>query len=206
MATETQTKAPEITVINRVASIPLIASPLGYIHNAFSTNAYTKAPYSTAQGLGYTAWNLTEPIQVRLAPLISSADVYANKGLDAVETRFPYPFKAQPEDIASYVRERRTIAYDTANKRVVEPAFGIAKGVDQVSPRAYHDLICTISLSPIYSHLRRSSTSTLFRLESSAQRAQRYPRLPRQRDISINGHIGSAWTSRITFTCYLPRM
>lgn len=137
MATETQTKAPEITAFNRVISIPLIASPLGYIHNAFSTNAYTKAPYSTAQGLGQSAWNFSEPIQARLAPLITTADVFANKGLDAVETRFPYPFTAQPEDVAAYVRERRTMAYDAANKRVVEPAYGLAKGVDQVGHRTY---------------------------------------------------------------------
>jgi hypothetical protein len=138
MSTQTetaQTAAPEYTSLYRVASIPLVSSSLGSIHSTLSSNAYTKSPYSAATGLAHSAWGYTEPIQARLAPLATRADDFANAGLDVVESRYPYPFKAKPEEITTYVRERRQSALDVTNKTIDEkvksPAYGVVQGIDQ---------------------------------------------------------------------------
>ncbi|KAG5652376.1 hypothetical protein H0H81_005238 [Sphagnurus paluster] len=147
--TETATGASspaEFTVLTRVASIPMIASSLETIDGALSSNAYTRNTYSTAKGLSNSAYNsaskYAEPLQVRLGPLIVQADGYANKAVDAVEARYPYPFKAKPEEVASLVRESKKSAEDyvansvnVANKTIDEniktPAINVAQGIDQ---------------------------------------------------------------------------
>ncbi|KAG6334180.1 hypothetical protein ID866_4909 [Astraeus odoratus] len=148
MATQTQTqpKGPEFTALYRVASIPLVASSLGQIHTALLSNVLTRSPYHAAQAISQTAYNYSQPLQKHLAPLIVRADDYANKGLDIVESRYPYPFKANPEDVASYVRERRESVVSSANKRfdenVKSPALGIAEGIDKAS----HETCAAISV------------------------------------------------------------
>ena len=138
MATETQLPqpAPEITIINRVAAIPLVASSLNTIHSTLSNNTYTRASYAQAQGISKAALSYTEPIQKTLAPLLVRADGFANMGLDAVESRYPYPFKTPTEDIMKDLKGRSDYAYDFANKtideRVKSPALQVAQGIDQV--------------------------------------------------------------------------
>lgn len=139
MATETQTQpqaAPELTILNRVASIPLIATSLDTIHSTLSTNPYTRFPYATAQGFSKAALGYTEPLQKTIAPLILRADGLANKGLDVVESRYPYPFKTPTEDIFKDLKGRSDQARDIANKTIDEkvksPAFSVAQGIDQV--------------------------------------------------------------------------
>lgn len=131
-----QPPAPEITIFNRVASIPMISSSLQTINDMLNKNAYTRHPYAQAKELSSTAYKLTEPIQVRLASLIIRADGMANKAVDVVEARYPYPFKAQPGEVANYVRERKNSTIDGVNKaiddRVKTPALNVAQGIDQV--------------------------------------------------------------------------
>ncbi|KIL63409.1 hypothetical protein M378DRAFT_127665 [Amanita muscaria Koide BX008] len=141
MSTETQTttqqhpSVPELTILSRMVSIPLISSSLETINDALSSNAFTRQPYTTAKGLSTTAYRYTEPLQIRLAPLIERADGFANKAVDVVESRYPYPFKAKPEEVVSLVRERRQSAFDVANKAIDEkiksPAYNMAQGIDQ---------------------------------------------------------------------------
>lgn len=139
MATETQSqpKAPEYTALSRVASIPLVACSLDQIHSTLSSNALTRPPYHAAQAISQTAYHYSQPLQSFLASLLVCADDIANKGLDIVESKYPYPFKAKPEEVASYVRERRESVMSTANKRfdenVKSPALGVAEGIDRVS-------------------------------------------------------------------------
>jgi hypothetical protein len=148
-ATETapapaQTQAPEVTVLSRVASIPMISSSLNTINEALSSNTYTRSPYAHAKELSSSAYKFTEPLQVKLAPLIVRADGYANKAVDAVESRYPYPFKAQPEEVATLVRERKESTTNYVSERVNDvnkaidanvktPALNVAHDIDQVS-------------------------------------------------------------------------
>jgi hypothetical protein len=104
---------------------------------------------------------------VRLAPLIVRADGIANKAVDVVESRYPYPFKAKPEDVArlvrersesagKYVRERRESAVSVANKTIDEkvksPVVHVAQGIDLVF---FHSPLSRIVLTTV-SVLRRS--------------------------------------------------
>ena len=137
--TETQkpAQAPTITVITRVASIPMISCGLDTINDALTTNAYTRFPYSHAKALSNTAYKLTEPIQTALAPLIIRADGIANMAVDLVESRCPYPFKAKPEEVAALARQGQKNTTDYVNKaideRVKTPALNVAHDIDQVN-------------------------------------------------------------------------
>jgi hypothetical protein len=120
----------------------MISSSLTSINDVLSSNTYTRSPYAHAKGLSTTAYKLTEPLQIKLAPLLVRADGYANKAVDAVESRYPYPFKAQPEEVATLVRERKESTTHYVNERVNDvnkaidekvktPAFNVAHDIDQ---------------------------------------------------------------------------
>ncbi|CDO71039.1 hypothetical protein BN946_scf184844.g43 [Trametes cinnabarina] len=138
MATETQQSAPaqpELTIFHRVGSIPLVADSLNTIHSTLSNNPYTRSPYAAAQGISKSALSYTEPIQKRLAPILTKADDLANKGLDVVESRYPYPFHTPTEEIFKDLKGRSDHAKDVANKtldeKVKTPAYQVAQGIDQ---------------------------------------------------------------------------
>ncbi|KAF8888610.1 hypothetical protein BD779DRAFT_1523936 [Infundibulicybe gibba] len=128
---ETQQQCPpELTVLTRVASIPLISS----LTSTLSSNPYTRSPYTTIHTLSSTAYKITSPIQVRLAPLITYADGCANRAVDVVESRYPYPFKASPGEVVDLVRERRKNAeeYVAERKDSIEGGVvGAVQGFDQ---------------------------------------------------------------------------
>ena len=138
MATETQTapSAPELTILNRVASIPLVNDSLSAVHASLISNPLTRSPYNTAQSISSTALRYSEPLASKLAPIIVRADGYANKGLDAVVSRYPYPFTVQSEDILKALKDHSEYARDVANKTLDErlrtPAYSAAQGIDQV--------------------------------------------------------------------------
>ncbi|KAI9062098.1 lipid droplet-associated perilipin protein, partial [Trametes sanguinea] len=138
MATETQQSTPaqpELTIFHRVGSIPLVADSLNTIHSTLINNPYTRTPYTAAQEISKSALSYTEPIQKRLAPILTKADDLANKGLDAVESRYPYPFQTPTEEIFKDLKGRSDHAKDVANKTIDEkvrtPAFQVAQGIDQ---------------------------------------------------------------------------
>ena len=135
MATETQT-LPQLTVLHRVASIPIVSDSLATLHTTLTNNAYTKTTYSAAQALGSRAYTMSEPFQARFAPVLAKADGYANKAVDVVEARYPYPFKTPTEEMRNHFRRNSEHAVDLANKaideRVKSPAYEFGKGIDQV--------------------------------------------------------------------------
>ncbi|KAF8604985.1 hypothetical protein BDV93DRAFT_470800 [Ceratobasidium sp. AG-I] len=139
---ETQTSTPALpTSIDRVGKIPLVNETLVSLNSILSQNAYSKGLYSTAQAYGERAYNLSQPVQVRLAPVIGRADGYANKGLDALESRWPYPFQASTEEVVGTLKQGPDVAYglaaayaDAANKvyesKVKAPAYGLVVRAD----------------------------------------------------------------------------
>lgn len=144
MSTTQTTTAPPI--LDRVASIPIIACSLNAVDSALSTYILTRAPYSTAKdlskGLSHTAYEYSEPLQKRLAPVINSANGLANKAVDAVESRYPYPFKAQPQEVYTLVQEKGkgvanyvSSTIDNTGKRIDQtiktPAYNAAQNIDQ---------------------------------------------------------------------------
>lgn len=138
MATETQSApaTPELTSLNRVVQIPIVNDSLSAVHATLISNPLTRSPYNTAQALSSTALRYSEPFASKLAPIIVRADGYANKGLDVVESRYPYPFTVQSEDIIKALKDSSDYARGVANKtldeRVRTPAYSAAQGIDQV--------------------------------------------------------------------------
>ena len=144
MATETQSApaAPELKTFYRVTSIPLVNDTISAVHSSLISNPYTRSPYTTAQAISLSALRASEPIAAKLAPIIVRADGFASKGLDVVESRYPYAFTVQGEDLIKALKERSEYARDVANKtlddRVRTPAYSAAQGIDQVCTPLFH--------------------------------------------------------------------
>ncbi|KAJ6527261.1 hypothetical protein DFH09DRAFT_1045788 [Mycena vulgaris] len=174
-SSSSKSSAPELTILTRVASIPIIAYSIQQLSSTLSTNPYTSSPYSTAKGLSASAYKYAAPLQVRLAPLIKSTDEYANKAVDVVQSKYPYPFEAKPEDVATYVRERRQSVEDyvskgrlnankTIDERVKAPAITAAYGIDQ-------------RLTPIVDYLESTAVTRLHANSAPADTQYQYQRV-----------------------------
>ncbi|KAG7095495.1 hypothetical protein E1B28_006234 [Marasmius oreades] len=135
-STRTNTKASsQFTALNRVFSIPLVASSIEKVDGTLSTNPYTRSSYCTAKGVSGAAFKLAEPLQAPLAPFISRADQYANKAVDLAEAHYPFPMKATPVEVYDWVRETQqsyaNYATRTIDERVKNPALYVAQGIDK---------------------------------------------------------------------------
>ncbi|KAJ1311595.1 hypothetical protein OPQ81_010073 [Rhizoctonia solani] len=139
--TATPAELPHLTSIDRVGRIPVVNDALTTIDGILSQNSYSKGLYSTAQACSERAYNLSQPVQIRLAPVIGRVDGYANKGLDALESRWPYPFQVTTEQVISTLRQGPDAAYGLAaayanaaskayEDRVKMPAYGLVSKVD----------------------------------------------------------------------------
>ncbi|KDQ09146.1 hypothetical protein BOTBODRAFT_165185 [Botryobasidium botryosum FD-172 SS1] len=129
-ATQTKQSPPELTSLQRVQGIPIFKDSLAYAHQTLSTNAYTHAAYNVAQAVSLSAYHASEPIQVRLAPLIVRADGLANMGLDAVQSRYPYSFEVQTDDVLSGFKAQGEAYQNAFDSRVKAPAFELVERVD----------------------------------------------------------------------------
>ncbi|KDN50335.1 hypothetical protein RSAG8_01671, partial [Rhizoctonia solani AG-8 WAC10335] len=142
---ETQTTAPaeppHLTSVDRVGKIPVVNDTLTTINSILSQNAYSKGLYSTAQAYSERAYDLSQPVQIRLAPVIGRVDGYANKGLDALESRWPYPFHVTTGEVIGTLRQGPDFAYGLAaayanaatktyEDRVKTPAYVLVSKVD----------------------------------------------------------------------------
>ncbi|KAJ7117692.1 hypothetical protein C8R44DRAFT_626767 [Mycena epipterygia] len=177
-SSSSSSNASELTIFSRVASIPLIAYSIQQVSSVLATNAYTSTPYSTAKGLSASAYKYAAPLQPRLGPLnhlIVTADGLANNAVDFVESKYPYPFQAQPEEVASYVRERRQSAVDyvekgrlnankTLDEKVKTPAFTAACGLDQ-------------RLTPFVDYLENTAVTRLHASSAPADTQYQYQRV-----------------------------
>lgn len=90
---------PEYKSLEKVQGIPVVHDSLGYAHSLLSTHPYTSYVYNTSLGLGSTVYDYSKPIQARLAPLLVRADGLALQGINAVESRFPYPFQTPTDEV-----------------------------------------------------------------------------------------------------------
>lgn len=151
-ATKENDNAPALTIFSRVASIPLVSASLLTLNDTLSSNVYTRSSYSAAKEISSSAYKYAEPFQHRFAPFIVRADGIANKAVDVVQSRYPYPFEAKPEDITTYVQEKseyvRVSAVTALDERVKTPAYTVAQGIDQVF---FSFILCSLFISETHS-------------------------------------------------------
>lgn len=126
---QSQPSPPELKTIDKLASIPIVHDSLSTLHQTLTT--YVPTAYGYGQALTTSAYSLSAPLQVRLAPLIVSADGYALKGLDAAQAKFPTPFTVKTEDVVQGIKTTK----DNAVNAVTRPVYGLANGVDSVSEK-----------------------------------------------------------------------
>ncbi|KAG8741549.1 hypothetical protein FRC10_002726 [Ceratobasidium sp. 414] len=181
--TQTATPAhpPQFTSINRVGKIPLVSDTLVSLDALLSQNAYSKGLYSTAQTYGERAYNLSAPVQTRLAPVIGRADGYANKGLDVLESRWPYPFQASTEEVVGTLKQGPDAAYgiyaayaNAASKayedKVKAPAYGLVVRADSTLTPIVDRFEVVVSKLHKETPLSPSLSSTSSDLEVSSER------------------------------------
>jgi hypothetical protein len=133
--TETTTTSPtvEYKSLNRVYSIPIVADSISTIHSSLLNNTYTRTPYSVGLTVSEKAYTLSQPIQARLAPVLLRADGLANRGIDVVESRYPYPFQTPTQDIYRDLKSTTDHAVVVASKTRDD----IAHDLDQVRSFSY---------------------------------------------------------------------
>ncbi|KAG8944714.1 hypothetical protein FRC04_001613 [Tulasnella sp. 424] len=139
---QSQPSPPEIKTIDKLVAIPIVHDSLSTLHQTLTT--YVPTAYGYGQALTTSAYSLSAPLQVRLAPLIVSADGYALKGLDAAQAKFPTPFTVKTEDVVQGIKTRK----DNAVNAVTRPVYGLANGVDS-------------SLTPIVDRIEAALHNTL---------------------------------------------
>ncbi|KAH7098335.1 hypothetical protein BKA62DRAFT_622713 [Auriculariales sp. MPI-PUGE-AT-0066] len=120
--------SPELRSLQRVGSIPLVNDTLSTLHSMLAQNTYTAWPYAQAQSISTSAYSIA-------APRLQGIDGLANKGLDFVEGRYPYPFQTPTNQMYDDIQKSRAQIYDAASKtydaRVRAPVAGLAHGADQ---------------------------------------------------------------------------
>ena len=191
----TSQQPPPLTIFSRVASIPLVSASLTTIHTTLVNNHYTNVPYVTAQNLSKSVYHISEPIQVRLAPVLIRADGLANKSLDAFQSYYPTPFTITSEQLRKEVRERREHAYNTANKtlddRVRTPAYSAAQAIDQVRSKFRSVRRFFPRLNFRFTHSRRNShrSSISSKVLSRSCMRRMGTRISNHRRLRINSSI-----------------
>jgi hypothetical protein len=199
--TQTQT-VPELSIFTRVASIPLVKDSLSAVHSTLIGNNFTSSPYTLAQNLSKSAYQYSEPIQIRLAPALIRADSYANMGFDAMESRYPAPFKVTVDDIKQDFNQRSDSVHRTIDERVRNPAYNVAQAIDQVRRFAsYHS-------STKYEHIRNlllsSITSKELSLDFSTRTEMILPSPPQMPSTSINAPLLSRMIFASSSSTSLP--
>ncbi|KAF8499518.1 hypothetical protein JB92DRAFT_3124838 [Gautieria morchelliformis] len=130
MSTQTENQSTpsytSYTSLLRVSHIPIVECGISSLHSKLSTTPLLRTPYTLSLSVSST---LTPYLQSAsshfpFAPFLSYGDRAANKGLDIAQEKWPYPFESQPEQVWSDVRS-------VADSRVVKPAYGMAKSMDQ---------------------------------------------------------------------------
>jgi len=102
------------TFVNRVANIPIVADTITQVHTAIQSNSYSAAAYNKAGGVATHIYKATEPIQTRFQPHIEAVDGIAQKSLDYVQGKFPYPFEASSGEIIGKARQPADNAIEVA--------------------------------------------------------------------------------------------
>lgn len=123
-----------MTVINRVGQIPLVSDSLAAVHATLTANPYTRRPYTTAAALSSALARAAEPATTRLAPVLQRADSYANAAVDAVQSRYPYPFEAPTGEIYGNLRVQSEHAYHVANEAISQRVQGIDQVISVLFP------------------------------------------------------------------------
>jgi hypothetical protein len=172
MATDTQ-PPQAISFPSRVLAIPLVSHSIDTIHCTLSNSPYTKGVYQTGSGFAQSAYDtatrvtVASPVYPRLQPVITAADGYANKGLDTIQSRFPYPFETTPDqvynDLKKAPEDARNVAYKTIDERITTPAYGIAKGVDsRLAPLVdlLESILTKLHAAPPHSPVASTSTAS----------------------------------------------
>jgi hypothetical protein len=131
-----QQQQPPYSSLSRVSHIPIVECGISTLHSTLATMPLLRTPYALSLSLSSSLSPYLESASTHFpfAPFLAYGDRAANKGLDIAQEKWPYPFKSKPEQVWNDVRS-------VADSRVVQPAFSMAKSVDQVHYYLSHTLL-----------------------------------------------------------------
>ncbi|KAF8878160.1 hypothetical protein CPB84DRAFT_1794342 [Gymnopilus junonius] len=114
--TTTETSRTRSPFLHVVASIPMISSSLGTINDTLTNNSYTRYPYAQRLRSSHPRLTSSQSLSRSNWPHHCPRRQHANKAIDVVESRYPYPFRAQPVEVQETVSK-------AINEKVTTPAY-----------------------------------------------------------------------------------
>lgn len=90
--------------INKIANVPLVHGPLSFAYSTIEAHPLIARPYHLGEDIVNQSLKMAEPITSRLNGQLTFIDTQAVKALEFAESKWSYPFKATPTDVANLPR------------------------------------------------------------------------------------------------------
>jgi len=114
----------------RIQSIPVVQETLDRVLAIIKGNSLLAALYARGEQLTQVFYAHTKNL---VNPVLSTADIYASKGLDAVESRYPGAFKANTEDVIKTARGPADHAVESFRTRLEGAQTSLVSVQDRLS-------------------------------------------------------------------------
>ncbi|CAO1624608.1 unnamed protein product [Parajaminaea phylloscopi] len=102
--------------INKIASVPLVHVPLAFAYSTIEAHPIFARPYHLGEDIVNQSLKIAEPITARFGGQLSYIDLQAVKALEFAESKWSWPFKATPQEVASLPRSVLNAYVDALQK------------------------------------------------------------------------------------------
>lgn len=90
--------------ISKIANVPLVNAPLSFAFNTIESHSIFARPYHFGEDIINQSLKAAEPITSRFNGQLSYIDLQAVKALEFAESKWSWPFKATPQEVANLPR------------------------------------------------------------------------------------------------------
>ncbi|PWN24536.1 hypothetical protein BDZ90DRAFT_98956 [Jaminaea rosea] len=90
--------------LNKIVNVPLVHGPLSFAYSTIEAHPLISRPYHLGEDILNQSIKMAEPITSRLNGQLTFIDTQAVKALEFAESKWSYPFKATPTDVANLPR------------------------------------------------------------------------------------------------------
>jgi len=116
--------------LTRIQSIPVVQETLDRVMSIIKSNNLLAALYARGEQMTQLLYNHTRSL---VNPVLSTADIYASKGLDAFEKRYPNAFQASTEDVLKTAHMPVDFAVDSFRTRLEGAQASLVAVQDRLS-------------------------------------------------------------------------
>jgi len=128
MSAATQTPP---NAVERISKIPLVHETLNNLLYYIHSYSLPAAAYARGESLACSLYENTKGVQNRLP--LATANSYANKSLDYVQTKIPYVFEVHSEEIVKTARKPADAAIEMFNQRLQAAQGSLSAAQDRLA-------------------------------------------------------------------------